>query len=413
MRATRSVAVVITAGCLIALLSLGGRSVFGVFMEPMIATRGWTREMFGLAMAWQNLFWGVGALLAGVVADRHGSVRVMLTGGLIYAAGVIGMSMVTSPWLLYLTGGVMVGLGIALTSFAIALSAMARVVGPSRRPLVLGLGTAAGSVGQVLFSPLCHLGIAQFGWPVALYGVAAVVMLIIPLAVLMPGPAESGTGHEPGAEADAGDDGFAALAAACLEALQHRGYLLLTAGFFVCGFHVAFVTVHFPAYVREIGLSAGAGAWAIAVIGLFNIVGSLLAGVIGQRWSEPYALALIYALRAVTVGVFLLSPVSTASVFLFSAMLGLLWLSTVPLTTGIVARVFGVEFLATLFGIVFLSHQLGSFLGVWLGGLLHDITGSYDLMWWTGVGLSLIATLLHWPIDARPLPRLAAAPTAP
>jgi len=396
----RTVPVVLLAGCLIAMVGFGIRAVFGLFLEPMTQTHGWGRETFAMAMAIQNLLWGLGLPVAGALADRFGAVRVIAAGALVYAAGVWGMAQAASPLALHLFGGVMTGLGVAFTAFSLALAAMARVVSPARRSFALGLGTAAGSLGQVVFSPLSQALIAAHGWHASLIILASTALALVPLAFVLPGnrPGELGRPEQ-------------SLREALREAAAHRGYVLLTAGFFVCGFHVAFITVHFPAYVRDLGLPAEVGAYALALVGLFNIAGSFLAGVAGQRFSMRTSLAAIYLARAAIITALLLAPPGALSVYLFSAAMGMLWLSTVPLTTGIVAQVFGVRYMATLFGVVFLSHQVGSFLGVWLGGWIHDATGSYDAMWWAGVFFGLVAALVHLPIDERPLPRLASGAT--
>lgn len=398
----RTPAAVLLAGCLIALLGFGVRSVFGLFLEPMTLTRGWDRETFALAMAIQNLLWGLGVPVAGALADRFGPTRVMAGGALAYAVGVWGMSVSTDPGMLHLTGGVLTGIGVAFTAFSLALASMAKVVGPARRSLVLGLGTASGSAGQVLFSPVAQALIAAYGWGDALVLLSFVVLAIAPLALALP-RAAVGPAVELGTQT---------LGEALREARSHRGYVLLTLGFFVCGFHVAFITVHFPAYVRDLGLPAQVGAYAIALVGLFNIVGSFMSGAAGQRWSKKLGLSAIYFARAAAICALLMAPKTETTVYLFAAAMGVLWLSTVPLTTGIVAQVFGVRYMATLFGIVFLSHQIGSFLGVWLGGRLFDATGSYDGMWIAAVLLSLVATALHLMIDERPLSRQIAVPAA-
>ncbi|MDH3906347.1 MAG: MFS transporter [Gammaproteobacteria bacterium] len=386
----------IAAGCLIAMLGFGARSVYGLLLEPMTGARGWDRETFALALAIQNLVWGFGVPFASMLADRYGPSRVLAAGAIVYGIGTAGMATATTGVGLTLFGGVLTGLGIALTSFSIALAAMARVVEPGRQSLVLGIGTSAGSLGQVIFSPLSQLVIAKFGWDSALFFLAASVLFIVPLAFVLPGNKDTG-GH---ATIEQG------LGEAIVEAVRHRGYVLLTLGFFVCGFHVAFITVHFPAYVRDLGLAAEVGAYAIAIIGLFNIVGSFLSGLAGQRWPKKNGLVIIYSLRALAIAGLLIADKTPSTIYLFAAAMGILWLSTVPLTSGIVAQVFGMRFMATLFGIVFLSHQLGSFLGVWLGGYLYDRTGSYDAVWWIGVALSIAAALIHVPINERPLQRV-------
>jgi MFS family permease len=388
--------IVIAAGCLIALLGFGARSAYGLLLEPMTSARGWGRETFALALAIQNLVWGFGVPFAGMLADRYGPSRVLAAGAIVYAIGTAGMATATSGVSLAMFGGVLTGLGIALTSFSIALAAMARVVEPGRQSLVLGIGTSAGSFGQVIFSPLSQLVIAEYGWDSALFFLAASVLLIVPLAFVLPGNAEP-DGHT-AVEQGLGD--------AIVEAVRHRGYVLLTLGFFVCGFHVAFIAVHFPSYVNDLGLAPEVGAYAIAIIGLFNIVGAFLSGLAGQRWPKKNGLVVIYSLRALAIAGLLLADKTASTIYLFAGVMGILWLSTVPLTSGIVAQVFGLRFMATLFGIVFLSHQLGSFLGVWLGGYLYDRTGTYDAVWWTGVALSVVAALIHLPINERPIQRV-------
>jgi MFS family permease len=394
---------VIAAGCLIALLGFGARSVYGLLLEPMTSARGWGRETFAVALAIQNLVWGFGVPFASMLADRYGPSRVLAAGAVVYGLGTAGMATATTGVGLTLFGGILTGLGIALTSFSIALAAMAKVVEPGRQSLVLGIGTSAGSLGQVIFSPLSQLVIAEYGWDSALMFLAASVLFIVPLAFMLPG------NPDPGGDAKV-DQG---LGEAIIEAAGHRSYVLLTIGFFVCGFHVAFITVHFPAYVRDLGLPAEVGAYAIAIIGLCNIAGSFLSGLAGQRWPKKNGLVVIYSLRAIAIAGLLLADKTASTIYLFAAVMGILWLSTVPLTSGIVAQVFGLRFMATLFGFVFLSHQLGSFIGVWLGGYLYDRTGSYDIVWWTGVALSVAAALIHVPINERPLRRTVSAGQAP
>lgn len=395
--AWRTPVVVIVAGCVISLVGFGIRSIFGLFLEPMTEARGWDRETFAFAMAIQNLLWGLGLPFAGALADRFGPVKVIALGALLYGAGIWGMAQAEGPLALHMTGGVLTGLGVAFTAFSIALAAMARVVGPERRSVVLGIGTAAGSLGQVVFSPVAQGLISSYGWNDALVILSLTTLVLIPLAFVLPNVTT--TKGEVEIEQSLGD--------ALREAGGHRGYVLLTIGFFVCGFHVAFITVHFPAYVKDLGLAAEVGAYSIALIGLFNIVGSFLSGMAGQRWSKKLGLSTIYFLRAIAIVALLFSSKDAGAIYLFAAVMGILWLSTVSLTTGIVAQVFGVKYMATLFGIVFFSHQIGSFLGVWLGGLIYDATGSYDLMWWAGAFLGVAAAVIHLPIDEKPLPRLS------
>ncbi len=391
---------VIASACLISLIGFGIRASFGLYLEPMTVANGWSRETFSLAMAIQNLLWGVGVPVAGAIADRFGTAKVIALGAVIYAVGVAGMAMSGSGVALHLTAGVLVGVGVAFCSFSLVLAALARIIGPERRSLALGLGTAAGSLGQVVFSPINQTLISSYGWYDSLIIMSVVSLVLVPLAFSLRGGSGVG-GGEPLSNQGLGG--------ALGEALGHRSYLLLTAGFFVCGFHVAFITVHFPTYVTDLGLPARAGAYALSIVGLFNIVGSLGSGAFGQRYSKKVGLSVIYFTRALIILGLLMAPANELTIYLFAASMGLLWLSTVPLTTGIVAQIFGLKFMATLFGIVFLSHQVGSFIGVWLGGVLYDRTGSYDAMWWAGVGFGVFAAIIHLPINDSPLNRLRLA----
>jgi len=395
----RTPLLIITAGCLISVIGFGVRSSLGLFLEPMTLAREWPRETFSLAMAIQNLFWGIGLPFAGALADKFGSQRVIAAGAVAYFLGLYGMSLATSDAVLYLSAGVLSGLGIAFSAFTLAMASMVRVVGPEKRSFVLGLGTAAGSLGQVLFAPIGLGFISVYGWQTALMLIAGIVLLLMPLAFVLPLAGQS----------NAQVESDQSLVEALKEALVHRGFVLLTIGFFVCGFHVAFISVHFPAYVNDLGLAATVGAAGISLIGFFNIAGSFLSGLCGQRFSKKYSLSSIYFARSVVIAALIFAPKTPMVILIFAAIMGLLWLSTVPLTTGIVAQVFGVKYMATLFGIVFLSHQIGSFIGVWLGGRIFDATGSYDGMWWAGVALGLFAAIVHLPIDEKPLARLATA----
>ena len=392
----RTPAMVIVAGCLIALIGFGIRSVFGLFLEPITEARGWGRETYAIALAIQNLLWGIGVPIAGAIADKFGPVKVIGIGAIVYAFGVWGVSGVMTPMALHMFAGVLTGLGVAFTAFSLALAAMAKVVGPERRTLALGVGTASGSLGQVLFSPITQGFIGAYGWESTLLILASTALVLVPLAFVLPSSTEV-KGEAPSNQT---------LGNALSEAVGHSGYLLLTVGFFVCGFHVAFITVHFPAYVKDLGLGGHVGAYGLAIVGLFNIVGSFSSGIIGQRFSKKDGLSVIYTLRAVVITALMVAPKTELTIYLFAVCMGLLWLSTVPLTTSIVAQVFGVRYMATLFGIVFFSHQLGSFVGVWLGGLFFDLYGSYDYMWWAGVFFGLLAAIIHMPIDERPVSRL-------
>ncbi|MYB33898.1 MAG: MFS transporter [Gammaproteobacteria bacterium] len=395
----QSVPVILAAGCLIAMIGFGIRASFGLYLEPMTIANGWTREIYGLAMALQNLFWGLGLPIAGALADKHGTGKIIIGGAILYALGIWGMAESDGVLLLQLTGGVLVGLGIAFSAFTLAIAAMVRAVGPKKRSLVMGVGTAAGSMGQVVFSPVSQGFIAAFGWFNALLISAMIILIMVPLAFCLPGS----SGNQ-----EAGDQGEQTLREAVVEALSHKGYVLLTLGFFVCGFHVAFITVHLPAYVKDLGMDPLIGAYCIALIGTMNIIGSIGSGIAGQKWSKKYSLSTIYLGRSVVTLALLLAPKTPVVMLLFAGAMGILWLSTVPLTTGIIAQVFGIRYMATLFGIVFVSHQLGSFMGVWLGGRIFDETGSYNGMWWASVALGILAAIVHLPINEKPLSRLSA-----
>ena len=392
--------VVMIAGCLICLIGFGARSTFGLFLTPMSGAMEWDRETFALAMAIQNLLWGLMMPVAGILADRYGYVLVIIGGALVYALGLWGMAFTDSVTILHLTAGVLTGVGVSFTSFTLISTAMVRVVGPEKRSLVFGVGTAATSFGQVLFSPITQGVIDGYGWESGLFFLFFSILIILPLALLLP--------FNPGVKGE--QETGQTISEAIREAAQHRGFILLTTGFFVCGFHVAFIGIHFPAYVTDLGFAPRVGAWSIALIGIFNIVGSILSGMYGRRGVKKLGLSFIYAARAVVILVLLVMPKTELSLYLFAAAMGILWLSTVPLTNMVVAQIFGVRYMATLYGFVFVSHQLGSFLGVWLGGFLYDMTGTYDLVWYAGIVLGIVAALVHLPINEAPLARLAAVP---
>ena len=392
---------VIVCGCAIAAISFGPRSAVGLFQVPMLAETGWSTTQFGLAMAVQQLFWGLGQPFFGAVADRFGAWKTLALGGAIYATGLLMMSWPGNVSFLYVGGGLLVGLGVAASSFGIVLSVFARNVPEERRSFVFGLGTAAGSLGMFLFTPLTVELIARLGWSRALVALGAITLLIPLLAVPLRGNARGGQAGSAQVQQT--------LNQALAEAFGHVSYLLLVAGFFVCGFQVAFITVHFPAYLADIGIAPQYAGWALALIGLFNVAGSLASGVIGQRYSKPMFLVWIYLGRSVAVTAFLLLPQTPLSVLVFAAVMGLLWLSTVAPTNALVALMFGTRHLGMLAGVVFLSHQLGSFLGVWLGGYLRDVTGTFETVWWLGVALGLFAAIVHWPIREAPVERGAVA----
>jgi len=383
---------VVIAGAIVSLISYGVRADFGLFQDPMLATRGWSRETFALALAIQNLMWGLGQPFAGAIADRYGAGRVLAGGALLYAAGIALGAVVEGSFALHLTLGVMTGLGLSGASMFIVLGAFGRLLPPERRAWASGIATAAGSLGQFLFAPIGQGFIAAWGWPVALVLLAAAALPIIPVAAALRSCSEPAVAQEQ----------QQTLGAALREASAHRSYWLLIAGFFVCGFHLAFIQVHMPAYIAGFGLSPAVGAWAIGFVGLFNTVGAYAAGVLAGRRSKKNLLSAIYLGRALVIALFVLTPVTTLSVLAFSAAMGLLWLSTVPPTSGLVALMFGPRYMSMLFGVVFFSHQIGAFIGVWLGGWAYDAYGSYTLVWWISVGLGIASAALHWPIAERP-----------
>ncbi|OJF92880.1 MFS transporter [Pararhizobium antarcticum] len=392
---------IILAGSLIATLTFGPRSAMGFFQLPMLADTGWDRTTFGLAMAFQNLAWGISQPFFGAIADKYGSWRVLAFSGLVYAGGLILMAHADAPVWLHIGGGVMVGLGVGAGSFGILLSAFARNVTPQQRSMAFGICTAAGSAGMFLFAPLSQGLISAYGWSDSLVYMGMLMLLVPLFAIPLRGNSSSGSQKEALYKQSIGE--------ALKEALSHKSYLLLVTGFFVCGYQVAFITAHFPAYIGDIGIDARYAVIALALIGFFNIIGSLASGVIGQRYSKPYFLAYIYIGRSIVVTAFLLLPQSPTSVVIFAAVMGLLWLSTVPPTNALVAIMFGTRHLGLLGGVVFLSHQVGSFLGVWMGGYLYDQFGSYDPVWWLGVALGLFAAAVHWPIVEKPVERPAMA----
>jgi MFS family permease len=383
---------IVLSASLIAILVLGPRSTLGLFTDPISLTNGWGRDVVALAIGIQHLVWGLLQPAAGALADRYGCRRIIVIGACGYALGLALIPFSITPQSLYLTAGLLVGISLSGVGFPVVVAALGRLVPAARRSAALGIATAAGSVGQFLFAPIGQGFIANYGWPVALWCMAATVLTVIVLAV--PFAADS---QRPNADVEPP----LSLKAAVYAAFGHRSYVLLVSGFFVCGFHVSFIMAHFPPYLSDIGISSSLAAWALSLIGLFNIFGAFSAGIFGGRYSKRILLSAIYAARAIAMAVFLVSGKSGTAVLLFAATLGLLWLSTVPLTSGLVAVMFGTRYLGTLFGFVFMAHQLGAFVGVWLGGYLYERTGSYDSMWVLAVGLSVVATFLHWPLDER------------
>jgi MFS family permease len=400
--AWRTPLVIVLCGCVIALLAFGPRSALGQFLTPMSLSFGWGREVFSLALAIQNLLWGLGQPFAGAIADRYGTIRVLCGGALLYAAGLALMAYSSTPGALHITAGVMIGFGLSGCSFNLVIGAFGKLVPEHMRGLAFGAGTAAGSFGQFLFSPLARALIDSFDWQTALLAFAAMMLLILPLSVAL---------RTPRAETSSGGS-FAAnqsLMQALSEAFGHRSYVLLVLGFFTCGFQLAFVTVHLPAFLVDRGLSNEIGAWTVGVIGLFNIVGSLSSGWLMTRMPKRYILSIIYFLRAISIVAFITLPMTPLSALIFGAVTGLLWLSTVPPTSGLVAVMFGTRWLAMLFGFAFFSHQVGGFLGVLIGGIAFEATGSYDLVWWLSVFFGIASAAINLPIVEKPVVRPALA----
>jgi MFS family permease len=394
--------VILICGGLIGAIGFGPRAALGLFLTPMSAANGWGREVFSLALAIQVLVWGTAQPFVGAIADRFGSARVLSAGAALYCAGLSLMAYSNTPGVLDLSAGVLSGLGIAGSSFTIVIAAFSKLLPVHMRSLAFGVGTAAGSFGQFLFSPLAVGFLDWFGWQKALIGFGIISLLIIPLSAAVSTPPMDAGGQ-------LGPVKQQSLRQALAEAFGHRSYVLLVLGFFTCGFQLLFITVHLPAYLVDRGLSVDAGAWALGVIGMFNIVGSITAGWLGNRMPKRYLLSIIYTLRSLAVVAFITLPVTNASALIFAAAMGLLWLSTVPPTSGLVAVMFGTRWMATLFGFAFFSHQVGGFLGVWLGGVLFAATGSYDVIWWLSVVLGIVSAIINLPIIEKPVTRMAAA----
>jgi len=390
---------IILCGCIIAAIGFGTRGTMGLFTLPMTADLGLSREEWGMAMAIQNLAWGIAQPFAGGLADRYGTARVLSAGAVIYGGGIVLMAFSPTAPLLYVTAGIITGVGIAVASFSVVMAAFGRSVPLEKRSFIFGIATAASSLGQFIFAPLGQGFIANFGWQMALVYMGCLLLLFIPLSVALRGRTENPVGHA--------DLPFMR---ALARAWGHGSYRLLVIGFFVCGFHLAFVNVHMPAYLVQCGLSPDVGSWSIAVIGLFNVVGSLLSGYLGGRLPKQLLLATIYFSRAVVIGLFVLFPVTELSAYMFAAAMGLLWLSTVPLTAGLVALFFGARYMGMLYGVAFLSHQVGSFVGVWLGGFVYDQTGSYSLVWYLGILLGLGSAIVHLPIREHGAPSFQPLP---
>jgi MFS family permease len=392
--------VLIAIGCVIALIAFGPRSALGQFLAPLSFDRGWGREAFSFAIAVQNLLWGAAQPFSGAVADRFGPVRVLCLGAILYAAGLAWMAQATTLTGLNISAGVLIGFGLAGCSFPMVIGALGKLVPESWRGFAFGAGTAAGSFGQFLYSPLAHSLIAAFSWQTTLLVFAGTLLLVLPLSLALATPSSA-----PATGAAKPQSSRQAL----IEAFGHRSYVLLVLGFFTCGFQLAFVTVHLPSYLLDRGLGADAGAWTIGLIGLFNIIGSLSAGWLSGKMPKRYLLSIIYFGRAAAIVALITLPPSTASVLVFGAVTGLLWLSTVPPTSGLVALMFGTRWLTMLFGFAFFSHQVGGFLGVWLGGWAFEKTGSYDVIWWLSVFFGVASAVINLPIVEKPVVRPAAA----
>jgi MFS family permease len=398
----RTPLIIILCGCAIALLSFGPRSSLGFFIQPMGRDFSWGRDVFGLALAMQNLLWGLGQPLAGAIADRFGVLRVMCVGALLYAGGLLMMRYATTPLSLDLGAGVLIGFGLSGCSFNLVLSAFSKLLPPERRSTALGAGTAAGSFGQFLFAPFGVAMIDNFGWQSALMVFACLMLLIVPLSLALATPPATS------ANVPAADD--QSFRTALAEAFGHRSYVLLVLGFFTCGFQLAFITVHLPAYLVDRGIPAHIGGWVVAAIGLFNIIGSLSVGWLQTRLPKRYILSAIYFMRAISIVLFISFPITPVSAIAFGAATGLTWLSTVPPTTALVAVMFGTRWFATLYGFAFVSHQAGGFLGVWLGGVVFEKFGSYTPIWWLSVLFGVLSALINLPIVEKPVPRAVAQP---
>lgn len=386
---------ILVSGALILALSLGIRHGFGLFLAPMSAEFGWGRETFAFAIALQNLIWGIAQPFTGAIADRFGAVRTVVVGGILYAAGLVLMGYSDSAFSLSMSAGLLIGIGLSGTSFSVILGAVGRAVPLERRSMAMGISAAAGSFGQFIMLPGTLGLIGWLGWSAALLALGLLVAFIVPLAALMRDKPLPAHGHEQ------------TLGEALREAAGHSGFWLLSLGFFVCGFQVVFIGVHLPAYLVDRHLPATVGTTVLALVGLFNVFGTYIAGWLGGRMSKPKLLTGLYLLRGVVIVTFLWAPLSVWTAYLFGIAMGLLWLSTVPLTNGTVATLFGVRNLSMLGGITFLFHQIGAFLGGWLGGYVYDHTGNYDLVWQISILLSLLAGLLNWPVRERPVERQA------
>ena len=398
LAALRNPSVVLAAGCLILCIGFGVRSGFGLFLQPMALEYGWGRQVFSFSIALQNLAWGALGAVAGGFADRYGAGRVVAGAGVAYVLGLIGMSLVSTPLGMHLNSGLLVGMALGGTGFGIILAVIGRTVPPEKRSFAMGIATAAGSFGQFALLPVTQFLITRFDWHIALLALAGVAALIVPLAAALAG--------QPAAHAGAPQS----IGGALHEALREKGFHLLFWGYFVCGFHIAMLTVHLPSFVTDAGLKPEHGMTALALIGLFNIVGTLGAGWLGGRFSKKYLLSTIYSVRVVLITMLVVLPLSTVTLYVFACGIGLLWLGTVPLTNGLVGQIFGMRYAAMLASVVFFGHQIGSFIGVWLAGYLYDTTGSYTGAFLASIALGVFAALVNLPVNETPLAQRKAVP---
>jgi predicted MFS family arabinose efflux permease len=392
---------VLACGATIVTLSMGIRHGFGLWLQPITQANDWSRETFAFAIAIQNLVWGFSGIFAGMAADRFGAFRVICIGAVLYALGLMGMAHSSTPFLFSLSSGVLIGMAQAGTTYAVIYGVIGRNVSADKRSWAMGVAAAAGSFGQFLMVPTEGFLISHFGWDTALMVLGVASLMMIPLAWGLREPSLGGGLHPVHREQT--------IFQAFQEAFNYPSFQLLMAGYFVCGFQVVFIGVHMPSYLRDHGLSPQVASYALALIGLFNVFGTYAAGALGQKMPKKNILAIIYLGRAVVISIFLLVPLSPASVYVFSAVMGVLWLSTVPPTNATVAQIFGVAHLSMLSGFVFFSHQIGSFMGVWLGGFLYDKTGSYDVVWYIAIGLGVLAAIVNLPVREAPIARTAAA----
>jgi MFS family permease len=384
-------------GALIVTLSMGIRHGFGLWLQPITQANEWTRQNFAFAIGIQNISWGVFGIFAGMLADKFGAFKVIVAGAVCYALGLVGMALSTSVWMFTLTAGVLIGAAQAGTTYAVIYGVIGRNIDPAKRSWAMGVTAAAGSFGQFLMVPTESFLISSTGWQTALLVLAAIVMLIIPLSLFLREPGFAAGAVQPQRSQTIGQ--------ALTEAFKYPSFQLLMAGYFVCGFQVVFIGVHMPSYLKDQGLSPQVAGYALALIGLFNVFGTYIAGSLGQRMPKKNILSFIYFARAVVITVFIAAPLSPVSVYIFASLMGLLWLSTVPPTNATVAQIFGIQHMSMLGGFVFFSHQIGSFMGVWLGGYLYDRTGSYDIVWYISIALGVFAGLVNLPIREAAIQR--------